>query len=143
MDSITGVLVWILHSFQEHLIRRTPNSWRASNEKKCTKECKLCVLSYRYYIRATQFIFVKISLGTTSSLTVDCKNQISKQPKWLWWQNKLCIGGKKLRLIWSAVCFKGKESNPIRVIQWNLLTFRCELVWLDSRQFAHDMQRKT
>ena len=68
-----------------------------------------------YNVRATQLIFVKISRGTISSLTVDCINQISKKPR-LWWQNELCIGGKKLRLIWSAIYFKGKESNPIQVI---------------------------
>ena len=84
-------------------------------DKTYTKEYKLCVAS-NMYVRATQLIFVKISRGTISSLTADCINQISKKPRWLWWQNELCIGGKKLRLIWSAVCFKGKESNPIRVI---------------------------
>ena len=39
-------------------------------------------------------------------------------------QNETCIGGKKLFLILSEFWFKGKESNPIWIYQWNLLTFR-------------------
>ena len=114
MDSGTCVLLQTLHNFYKQLIRR--NLGLPAYKKVCTKECKLCVLSYRYYVRVTQFMFAMISRGTISSLTVDCINQFLKKPRSLWWQNELCIGGKKLRLIWSAVCFKGKESNSIRVI---------------------------
>ena len=77
-----------------------------------------------YDVRVAQLIFVKISRGLISSLTVDCINQISEKPRWFWLQNELCIGGKKLRLIWSTVCFKWKELNLIRVISWNFLAFR-------------------
>ena len=39
----------------------------------------------------------------------------------------MCIGGTKLRLVLSCFSFKGEASNPIWVIQWNLLTFQCDV----------------
>ena len=38
--------------------------------------------------------------------------------------NRMYFGGKKLCSVLSNFCFKGKESNLIWIIQWNLLTFR-------------------
>ena len=113
MDSGTCVLLQILHNFSKQLILRTPANYCLQKNVHQRMQVMCIVI---YCVRATQFMFVMISRGTLSSLTVDFINQISKKPRWQMWQNELCIDGKKLRLIWSAVCFKGKESNSIRVI---------------------------
>ena len=112
MDSGTCVLLQILHNFSKQLILRTPATPCLQKNVHQRMQVMRIVI---YCVRATQFMFV-ISRGTISSLTVDFINQISKKPRWQMWQNELCIDRKKLRLIWSAVCFKGKESKSIRVI---------------------------
>ena len=78
------------------------------------------MLSCKYYVRVTQFMFVKILRGALCSLTLDCLNQISEKRRSLWWQNKLCIGGKKLRLIWHAFYFNDthRERLMFRPIQY-------------------------
>ena len=50
---------------------------------------------FRIHVLEEQIMFVRISVDTISSLTTHCINQFSKQTKWLWWQNQMCISGKK------------------------------------------------
>ena len=47
------------------------------------------------------------SPDTIPSLTKNYINWFSKQTRWLWWRNNMCIGGKKFRLIFSAFYFEG------------------------------------
>ena len=42
----------------------------------------------------TQIMFARISTDTISSLKMHFINQYSKQTRWLWWKNRLCINGK-------------------------------------------------
>ena len=39
----------------------------------------------------------------------------------------MCLDEKKLRFVLSDYSFKGRESSLILIIQWNLLTFQCDV----------------
>ena len=51
------------------------------------------------------------------------------------------IGGKKLRFILPDYSFKRRESISIWVVEWNLLTFQCELGFI-PHQSVYDMRIK-
>ena len=58
-----------------------------------TKVCK-CIFRSTY-ARGTQIMFARTSSDTISSLTMHFINEVSKQTRWLWWQNQMWISGKK------------------------------------------------
>ena len=65
-------------------------------------------------------------------------NYFYQQARWLKGRNKMCLNEKKLRFVLSDYSFKGRESSLILIIQWNLLTFQCDV----GCQSVYGMQRK-
>ena len=61
-------------------------------ETTCTKVCT-CIFR-NPCATGTQIMFVRISTDTISSLTMHFINQFSKQTRWLWWKNQMCVSGK-------------------------------------------------
>ena len=70
------------HTLRERLAKTT-----------CTKVCT-CIFR-NTCATGTHIMFVRISTDTISSLTVHFINQFSKQTRWLWWKNQMCISRKK------------------------------------------------
>ena len=54
-------------------------------------------------------------------------NYFYQQARWLKGRNKMFLDEKKLRFVLSDYIFKRRESSLILIIQWNLLTFQCDV----------------
>ena len=67
---------------------------------------------------------------------------ISEQAWWLKGRNKICIDRKKIDFTLSGYSFKGRESSLIWIVQWNILTFQCDVDSIPHHQSVYGMQRK-